>query len=257
MRTPLPARVLFAALVVATLAAACDDATDTPTEAATQQDLDETARVVGALMAADQGGDLATVRASAHLALGDDASGMGLNADGRFEGTHLGIHYLLELECYEDSGGATSCGDDVTTSADLVASWSGALEVGGLSVQSELSGDWMIDGLDKETAVFDGDSSARLDVTLELGQQRRTLHVSASAVYDKVLLDTASGRTVGGAATYALDVERLATGPKGTHRALINADARVTFGEDATASLQLSGSSYLVHLDTGTVDRVE
>jgi hypothetical protein len=255
MRTTTPLRTLGLIAVAALLsAAACDDGNGTATEPATPQDLDETARVVGALMAAEQGGDLATVRDGVMTAQAKSSGGFSLDVSGVFVGQHLGLAYDVALECYDDDGGALTCGEGDTASADLMATWSGELNIGGLSVASALSGDWMLDGLDEAVATANGGASATLDVLLTHDGQRRSLRVAFAGSYDDVLVDTSTHHAIGGTVTYALDVERRTTTSQGERVASFSADAVVTLGADRTATLALSGSRYRVDLATGDVD---
>ncbi|MEZ4265240.1 MAG: hypothetical protein R3F39_02590 [Myxococcota bacterium] len=257
MRSQL-SRTALALVAAAALmsAAACDDGNTTPTEPATQQDLDETARVVGALMAADKGGDMATLRDGAMSAQGQSGAGFALDVRGAFRGQHLGLSYDVELECYDGAGGTLSCSEGDASSADLVATWDGALNVGGLSIQSAMSADWMIDKLNTDTAIVDGDSSAVLDVSLTGPQSARSLHLAFTASYQGLQLAADTHRPVGGRVVYTLDVERRSTNAQGERVATLNADAVVTLGSDATATLEISGSRYLVNMDSGAVDRM-
>lgn len=257
MRSPrsLSTLALIAAATLLT-AAACDDGGATPTETATQQDLDETAQVVGALMAADKGGDMATIRSGVISADANGAGGFAIDAQGLFRGQHLGISYDVEVDCYDPSGSPLSCGAGQTASADLVASWSGALHVGGLDIESALSGDWVLDTIDQSTAVIDGDASAVLDLSLTQGKSTRSLHLALSASYRAVEFAMDSHRPVGGRVVYTLDLERRASDAQGTRVAKLAADAVVTLKDDGTATLELSGSRYTVHLDSGVVDRM-
>jgi hypothetical protein len=257
MRSPLSltALALIAAASLLT-AAACDDGNTASTEAATQQDLDETARVVGALMAAEKGGDMATLRDGVISAKADFSGGFALDASGLFRGQHLGLSYDVEVDCYDPTGAPLNCGDGEAASADLVASWSGALQVGGLSIESALAGDWMLDKIDEDTAVIDGDATAVLDVSLTQADSTRSLHFAFAASYQAVQFTMDTHRPTSGRIVYAVDLERRASNAQGERVAKLSADAVVTLGSDATATLELSGSRYLVHLDTGAVDRM-
>lgn len=258
MRSPLSLTAL-ALLAAASLltAAACDDGGSRSTEPATQQDLDETARVVGALMAADKGGDMATLRDGVMSATaGAPGGGFALDAHGAFRGQHLGLSYDVEVDCYDGSGGPLSCGGGEAASADLVASWSGALHIGGLDIEAALSGDWILDKINEDTAIIDGDASAVLDLSLTQAESARSLHLALSASYQAVRFAAGTHRPVGGRVVYTVDLERRATTPRGERVAKLSADVVVTLSSDATATLELSGSRYMVHLETGAVDRM-
>lgn len=233
------------------LVGGCADDTST---AKTQAEYDDAAQAIGSSVAADRGGEAASIADSTSLALGVLPLGFSLEASGQIGGSRIGIDYAYQLRCEDAQGTALSSCDATTDRAEVDLTWSGELELPTVSASVDRSGAWTLDGLQGQTATLDGDSTLSLDSELRPdGRPVRTYRFDYAAAYDAVLIDVADRVVIGGTVHYAIDAEQTVGGDTVASFAM---DGELALGASGPAMLTLDGEhAYRVDLATGAVVR--
>lgn len=239
--------------------AACSSSTDTSTGSPKlQEDYDDTAQAIASATVADgRGGDVAAMSDSASIALGVLPLGFALDASGDVQGNRFGVMYSYHLSCEDAQGTSLPACGPLTDHAEVDVSWSGNLELPNLSAAVMRDGGWTIDGLQSDTAVFDGDSSFSFDSSLRSifrPGAMASLMIDADASYDAVALSTETYDAVSGTATFDLDVHKVVTGTQNDVDKSFSIHADLQFAADRKATLILDDEqAYSIDLATGAV----
>jgi hypothetical protein len=246
---------LLAVTLVSFAACSSSSSNDSPK---LQEDYDDTAQAIASAVAADgNGGDVASMSDSASIALGVVPPGFVLDANGEVHGNRFGVEYSYHLSCEDAQGtGLPACGP-LTDRADVDVSWSGNLELPNLSAAVSRDGSWTIDGLQSDTAVFDGASSFSFDSSLRSifrPGAEASLSIDADASYEAVALSTETYDAIGGKAVLDVDVHKVVTGTDHAVDKAFSVHAELLFSADRMATLVLDDEqAYSVDFATGAV----
>jgi hypothetical protein len=221
-----------------------------------QEDYDDIAMGVGALVATPGGGGEAG-------AMGDAVDVASTGAAGTVEGSgaievvlHAGLSYEYRVDCFDAAGVELAACDETTDSANVAVSWSGELDTLHYDATIERLGEWSITGLQSATATLTGSGSFEVDSEFRAMYRdiTRSLHLSYDAEYDSVQIDTATRQAVGGSIRYAVQGERFVQRGSDEKDIEFSVQAEVTFAADGSATLTLDGShSYSIDVETGLV----
>ncbi|NVB79536.1 MAG: hypothetical protein HOV81_14160 [Kofleriaceae bacterium] len=223
-----------------------------------QEDYDDTAQAISSAIAADgNGGDVAAMSDSASIALGVLPLGFALDGSGEVHGNRFGVAYSYSLSCEDAQGnGLPACGP-LTDRADVDVSWSGDLELPNLSAAVSRDGSWTIDGLQSDTAVFDGQSSFSFDSSLRSifrPGAEASLSIDADASYEAVAVSTDTHDAIGGQAVLDVDVHKVVTGTDHDVDKSFSVHAELLFSADRKATLVLDDEqAYSIDFATGAV----
>lgn len=221
----------------------------------TQEDYDDVATGVGALVATPGGGgeagtfdDALTLSTTGSIEAGTGSGGIEVVV-------RAGLSYEYSAACFSADGTALEVCDETTDSATVEVSWSGELDTLSYDASIVRAGEWSISGLQGDTVSLTGSGS--FEVTSELQaiyrDETRTMHFSYDASYD-VQLDKATRRAVGGSIRYDISGERYVQSGSNESEIELSVDAEVSFAADGTATLTLDGShSYTIDVETGLV----
>lgn len=236
------------------LAAAC--LTGCAKDQATEADYDDVAQALSAVVVTDNGGgEVGAMSDSVSIALGagDLSIQASATGSGQWKSSHLGLDYDYAISCKDETGAKQDQCGKTTDSADVSVKWSGELGLPRITASVTRDGSWQLTKLQTDSALLNGDSNFDLDAKLEslFRDVTRTYHVGYSAKYTDVALDLAAHRIEGGKATYSIDAERKATGPRRESEAEFSMDGELTFNTDGSATLTLD-RSYKYKIDTAT-----
>lgn len=246
---------LLAVTLVSAAACSSSSSTESPK---LQEDYDDTAQAIASATAADgNGGDVASMSDAASIALGVVPLGFVLDANGEIHGNRFGVEYSYKLSCEDAQGnGLPACGP-LTDRAEVDVSWAGDLQLPNLSAAVSREGSWTIDGLQSDTAVFDGDSSFSFDSSLRSifrPGATASLSLDTDASYDAVALSTDTYDAIGGKAVLDVDVHKVVAGTDHDVDKSFTVHAELMFSADRKATLVLDDEqSYSVDFATGAV----
>lgn len=235
------------------LAAACLTGCSSQDQA-TEADYDDVAQALTAMVSTDNdGGEVGAMSDSVSIAIGSSDLSIQASAAGKFKSSHLGLEYDYAVSCKDGAGGKQDRCDKTTDSADVAVKWSGDLGLPHLTASVSRDGSWQLSKLQSDAAQLSGDSDFVLDAKVEslFRSVTRSYHLGYSAKYAGVTFDLAARRVTGGTATYSIDAERTATGPRRESEAQFSMDGVLGFAADGTATLTLDGS-YKYKLDPAT-----
>jgi hypothetical protein len=237
------------------LAAAC--LTGCSQDQATEADYDDVAQALTAVVSTgNDGGEVGALSDSVSIALGSSDLSIQASAAGKFKSSHLGLEYDYAISCKDGAGTKQDKCGKTTDSADVAVKWSGELGLPHLTASVSRDGSWQLSKLQSDVAQLSGDSDFVLDAKVEslFRSVTRSYHVGYSAKYADVTFDLAARRITGGKATYSIDAERTATGPRRESEAQFSMDGVLTFAADGTATLTLDRSfSYKIDPATGVM----
>ena len=242
-------------------AAACSSTSPSNDSPKLREDYDDTAQAIASATVADgHGGDVAAMSDSASIALGVLPLGFVLDANGEIHGNRFGVMYSYHLSC-EDAQGSSlpSCGP-LTNHADVDVAWQGNLELPNISAAVSREGSWTLDGLQSDTAVFDGDSSFSFDATLRSifrPGATASLSIDTDASYQAVAVSTQTHDAIAGSASLDADVHKVVTRTHHDVDKSFSVHAEIEFHADRTATLVLDDDqTYRIDLATGAVVRL-
>ncbi len=224
---------------------------------ATQDELDDVAQQMASTTApGGGGGEVGSMSDSMTLALGGSLPGFTLAGSGMLTGTHGGLTYSYGITCKDASGATLPACSSLTNSADVDLMWSGTLALPNFTASVTRNGNWSLIGLQTSQATISGNGSFTFDasVTSIFRASTSTYHLSYDAMYDAVLIDTATKLAVGGDVKYTIDGQHTTGGATSQ----FSIDADLAFHADGTATLTLDGShEYTLDLSTGVVVKVK
>lgn len=235
--------------------AACSGSDDSSASHATNDDYDDVAQSLGALVATNGGGgDVGSLSDSADLAVGVAPFGIQVNASGKFGGDRLGVTYDYSLTCKDGQGQTLAQCGPTTDQATVDVNWSGNLGLPNFSAALERHGQWQLSGIQSNTVTFDGNGTFSFDARFQsLRNVEREYHLSYTAEYGAVLLQRLPRMVKGGSVHYDVTAERKASSKRGESRATFKMDAKLTFDENGNATLTLDGSHHYSVNATGQV----
>lgn len=220
-----------------------------------QEDYDDVATGVGALVATPGGGgesgafhDALTLSTEGELETGSGSGGIAIVI-------RAGLSYEYSAACFSADGTAQEACDETTDSATVEVNWSGELDTLSYDASIVRAGEWSISGLQGETATLSGSGSFEVSSEFQslYRDEIRSMHFSYDASYD-VQLDTATHRAVGGTIRYNIDGERFVQRGSNERDLEFSVDAEISFAADGTATLVLDGAhSYTIDVATGVV----
>jgi hypothetical protein len=220
----------------------------------TDEDYDDVASAVGALVTNDSGGETGSMEDSVELASGEMPAGFSSMGSGSFEGLRAGLTYAYTLTCKDDGGATQEACNGETESANLVVDWSGELDLPHYQASVVRSGDWTLSGLQSDTAHFNGHGSFDVDTefTSFFGDRHRTFNLDYDAEYDDVTWDRPLRRFNGGSIHYQVHAERTRERRGADVEVELDISVDVEFHDDGHATVTLDGSRrYHLDVDTG------
>jgi hypothetical protein len=221
----------------------------------TQEDYDDVATGVGALVATPGGGgeagtfkDALTLSTTGSIEAGTGSGGIEVVI-------RAGLSYEYSAECFSADGAALEVCDETTDSATVEVNWSGSLDTLSYDASITRAGEWSITGLQGDIVELTGNGSFEVESEFQSlsGNDVRSMRFSYDGNYD-VQLDRATHRAVGGSIRYSIDGERFVRRGSNERDIEFSVDAEVSFAADGTATLTLDGShSYTINVETGVV----
>ncbi len=235
------------------LFAACTSSNDSSSNI-TQDEYDDVAQSVGrSTTTTSGGGEVGAMADVVVIATGTLPLGFSLDANGKIDGSHLGVDYSYQVTCKDASGMTLATCTSLTDSASVSLSWSGNLTLPEFSSSVSRDGTWMVSGLQSSTASFGGGGTFMYNAMITNPARNTAVAYALTydATYDAVLVNTTSKLAVGGSIHYDIDATRDAGGSD-TQTFSLSAD--VTFNADSTATIVLDGThTYSLNLTTGVV----
>lgn len=225
--------------------------------APTDEDYDDVAQAVGALVANDSGGEVGSMEDASELSRGDTPEGFTASGEGSYEGKRLGLHYEYTLRCFDETGAEQSACDDTTDVANLVVSWGGELTLPRYQGSIARDGNWTLRDLQTDVARFEGQGSFEVHSELQtLSGGERSFHLTYDATYDDIRYSRPDRKFLGGTIRYDVHAERTRERGGRDVEVELDVEAVVTFEGDGTAKLVLDGErTYRVDLAKGTVEK--
>lgn len=229
---------------------------------ATPEEADDVAQAISVTLAdGDRTGDVASMRDSVEMALGQVPFGFSRGANGQIHGRRFNLEFSFTVTCL-DAAGATleRCGR-TTDQATIDVAWSGSIDTRRFDSTVNRIGSWSLTDLQSEIATLSGLSAFSLDTTLSpifRPEVTSTYELDMAAAYDAVRIEVDSRTPIGGKAFFDVSAHRVVTGSNHDVDSSFDLDAELTFHEDHTASLVIDGTRhYLIDLDTGRIIRVD
>ena len=224
----------------------------------TEQDYDDVAAGVGALVASGSGGgELGSMADGAAAAKGEVPAGLTAMGSGSLQGVRAGLTYEYSLTCLDGAGATMGACDATTDSARLTVNWHGELDLPRYDATVDRSGDWTVTGLQGEFAEFQGMGAfdVRSDFMALYRPVTTSFHLAYSAQYDGIRLRTADWVAVDGTITYDVEAERLTERRATTSELTFSVQVVVTFTADG-ATITLDGDrNYTLDTATGQIER--
>jgi len=221
----------------------------------TQEDYDDVATGVGALVATPGGGgeagtfdDALTISTTGSLEAGTGSGGIEVVI-------RAGLSYEYSADCFSADGVALEACDETADSATVSVNWSGELDTLSYDASIARASEWTITGLQGDTVELTGNGSFEVDSEFQslYRDEVRSMHFSYEGSY-AVQLDTATHQAVGGSIRYSIEGERFVRRGSNEKDIEFSVDAEVSFAADGTATLTLDGShSYTIDVETGLV----
>lgn len=222
----------------------------------TDEDYDDVATAVGALVGNDSAGETTSMEDSVEIATGETASDLSNMGSGAWQGQRAGLTYAYEVVCKDADGATQEQCDETTDSANLVLSWNGNLELPRYAASVDRTGDWTLSGLQSDTAVFNGHGTfdVKTELTGWLRPVTRTFELDYDAQYDDVTFDRIGRRFESGMIRYDVSAVRTVSGENGQREATIDVDVEVELTGDGTAHISVDGvRGYELDLSSGQV----
>jgi len=235
------------------LAAACLAGCSSQDQAS-EADYDDVAQALTAVVSTGSGGgEVGAMSDSVSIALGAGDLAIQASTAGQWKSSHLGLEYDYAIRCKDAAGAQQDRCDKSTNSAGVEVKWSGDLGLPRLTASVTRDGSWQLTDLQSDTAHLNGDSDFELEAKVAslFRDVTRSYHVGYSAKYADVALELAARRITGGKATYSIDAERKATGPRRESEAQFSMDGELTFGTDGSAMLTLD-RTFKYQIDTAS-----
>jgi hypothetical protein len=226
----------------------------------TEDDYDDVATAVGALVANDSGGEVGSMGDGVGAALGEVPDGLTASGSGSLQGTRAGLTYEYGLTCLDESGDAMSACDPTTDSARLTVAWSGELSLPalGYSASVDRTGDWTLSGLQSDAAAFEGTGTFDVETEFQAIYRpvTRSFLLDYDAVYEGIAVDTVGRDVTAGTIEYTVHASRIRTRRSRTVEVELDVTATVTFHGTAPATIDLDGDrAYTLDLATGAVTK--
>jgi hypothetical protein len=223
----------------------------------TNEDYDDIATSVGALVSADAGGEGEAASDAVMIATGELPAGLTNSGSGTISGRRGSLDYSFELTCTDASAQTMDACSDLTDEARLVLHWEGEIDTARWNATFLRDGDWTLRDIQSGTATLDG--NGKLDVDAEFAAIYRpvtkSFRLDYDATYEGVKIRVSDRALVGGRAVYEIHAERTVERRGRTGDGTLDVLAEVTFNEDETATVVLDGvRTYRAELATGTVE---
>jgi hypothetical protein len=229
--------------------AACSSSSPT---AASQQDIQQTAEVLGAT--ASTQGEPTAENVLVDLATGIVPNGIAIDGTGRFEGDHNGLMFVGKITC-TDIGGEIPipCGP-ATAIANVTGTWTAHLTLPRVTVAAMTTGTWTLSGLRTPSVTINGTS--HLDLTSQFAsasdENHKNLALAVDATYQDVAVATGASMPSAGDIQLAITGQRTHTTPGLNKTSSFTIDATLTFQPDHTAMLVIDGDrDFVIDLETG------
>lgn len=224
----------------------------------TEEDYDDVATAVGALVSNESGGEVGSMDDGASVATGETPTGITSEGSGSYQGTRLGLHYSYQVTCKDVSGNAMSSCDGTTESANLVVDWGGSLDLARYDATIARTGDWTLSGLQSDVAQFDGHGTfdVETEFTSLFRDVQRSFLLDYDAQYDAVRWNRITKIPQAGSITY--DVHAVRTKTRGSRESERELDLQVivTFDESGTADISIDRERhYSLDVASGQIDK--
>lgn len=221
------------------------------------EDYDDIAAGVGAMVAMPGGGGEVGSFEDAVSTATDDSSGSAIEGLGAHEiVVRAGLTYEYRVECFDADGIELEVCGEGTDSATISVSWSGDIDTPRFDASIDRSGEWSLSGLQSDTAVIAGNGSFEVSSEFQAIYRdvTRSMRFSYDAEYRDVQVDTETYQAIGGSIAYRIEGERNAQNGDNERQLSFSVEAEVTFHADGTATMVLdSEHSYRIDLSSGQV----
>jgi hypothetical protein len=242
---------LVALVATTTLGCKKDEATD--------EDYDDVATAVGALIApsSGEGGEVGSMEDAEALAMGEDA-GLTSMGGGDYEGTVAGLKYSYSVTCQDTSGATLDPCDATTDSANLVVAWSGELNLNNFQASVDRTGDWTLSGLQSDTAEFNGTGTFDVDTAFQalFRDVERTFTLDYDAEYQGVTWRRSDKLLLDGEIDYTVHAVRTRTDNRTEREVELDVLVNVQFDGSGVATITLDGErNYSLDVATGKLSK--
>ncbi len=226
----------------------------------TDEEYDDVAVAVGALVASDSGGEVGSMSDCVTLSQGQTPVGMTGEGSGAVVGLRAGLEYEYTVTCLDSSDTPLDLCDETTDSARLTVSWTGELDLSalglyGYSYSVARTGDWTLSGLRSGETELNGQGSFDVGSHYNAiyGMISKDFTLDYDATYTAVRIDDL-GVIRGGQITYGVQVHAESGGWVSSAETDLSMQALVTFDSSGQAMLEMDGHrSYDLDLATGSV----
>jgi hypothetical protein len=228
-------------------------------EEPSEEDYDDVATSVGALVSDNSGGEAEAAEDAVVAASGAMPAGFTKSGAGTLTGRRGTVDYSFELDCRDAQGAQQIACDDATDSAHLVLHWTGDVDTARWDASIVRDGDWTLTAIQSGTAVLDGTGSFDVDSSFMALYRpvSSSLILAYDARYEGVQIRTSDRVILGGKAYYNIDAERSSERRGETKNGSFHIAAEVTFTGNGTADILLDDARrYTVDFENGTVERV-
>ncbi|HZO12090.1 MAG TPA: hypothetical protein VFB62_02495 [Polyangiaceae bacterium] len=224
----------------------------------TEEDYDDVATAVGALVSNESGGEVGSMDDAAAVATGETPSGLTSEGSGSYQGARLGLSYSYQVTCKDVSGNTLESCDGATESANLVVDWGGSLDLARYDATIARTGDWTLSGLQSEVAQFDGHGTFDVEThfTSLFRDVERSFLLDYDAQYDAVRWNRITKIPQAGSITY--DVHAVRTKTRGSRESERELDVQVivAFDESGTADISIDRERhYSLELLSGQISK--
>jgi hypothetical protein len=236
--------------------AACGGAGSQPDGTVSDQDYEDVATAVGAIVVSpDNSGDVASLNVSIDISIGLPPPGAILGGKGNYETSIGGLSYAWDVDCRDAGGMATYCGP-LTDSAEVTSSQSGKIDTLRYDATVDHSTSWKLSKILSAKPVIDGQGTAKVtsSFTTLLGRRSTNFEFTYDARYEQIIIDPTSNMPVQGKIVYSVNATRNASTPRAEKGSTYSVDAEVLFDGTQTASVMIDGkASFKLDLATGDV----
>jgi hypothetical protein len=227
-----------------------------PEKKYTDEDYDDVATAVGALVGTDSTGETSSMEDAEEISTGHADSDLAQMGEDSWQGNRAGLTYSYDVTCQDAQGLRLASCDDTTDSANLVLAWNGSLDLPRYDASVDRTGDWTLSGLQSDTAVFNGTGSfdVETEFTAWFRPVTRSFELDYDASYDNVTFDRIGRQFTSGTIHYDVNALRTVTHEGERSETAIDVAVDIEFIGNGQARINVDGvRDYDLDLSSGQV----